>query len=115
MDELKEAIKVIEDLRRQDPCLQRSRNRELTGSFATFWNSKPSIDVFTKQTDGLLFTNWMIYYMTQNPIYRSDKPPVGLSELEPELVKPILATVPEVVTVLTQQQVPTKTRRRRTK
>jgi len=88
VDELKEAIKVIEDLRRQDPCLQRSRNRELTGSFSVFWNSAPSIDVFTKQTDGLLFTNWMIYYMTQNPIA--------------SMQKPIIATIPEVVTVLTQ-------------
>jgi hypothetical protein len=88
VDELKEAIKVIEDLRRQDPCLQRSRNRELTGSFKTFWDSAPDIDVFTKQTDGLLFTNWMIYYMTQNPIA--------------SMPKPILATVPEVITVLSQ-------------
>ena len=105
MDELKEAIKVIEDLRRQDPCLQRSRNRELTGSFSVFWNSAPSIDVFTKQTDGLLFTNWMIYYMTQNPIRdMQHKPPVAIPEPEPPAppVAPVQQPAPEP-----------KTRRRR--
>ena len=87
MTELEEAIKTIEDLRRQDPCLQRGRNRELTGSFSVFWNSAPSIDVFTKQTDGLLFTNRMIYYMIEHPIWNmKDKTPASSSKETPVIV-----------------------------
>jgi len=81
--ELEEAIIVLDDLRRQDPCIQRSRNRELIGSFSVFWQSAPSIDVFTKQTDGLLFTNRMLYFMIENPIWRSHKPPAAISAPAP--------------------------------
>jgi hypothetical protein len=87
LSELEEAIKTIEDLRRQDPCLQRGRNRELIGSFKVFWDSGPDEDTFTKQTDGLLFTNRMIYYMNEHPIWRmKDKSPVSSSKEVPAIV-----------------------------
>jgi len=95
--ELEEAIKVLEDLRRQDPCLQRGRNRELTGSFKVFWNSAPNEETFTKQTDGLLFTNRMIYYMNEHPVWKMDKPHTDLSKETP------LPETPAPVTPLTQE------------
>ena len=97
MTELEEAVKIIEDLRRQDPCLQRGRNRELVGAFKAFWNSAPNEETFTKQTDGLLFTNRMIYYMNEHPVWKMDKPPAIIQKEAP------MTDIPAPVTPLTQE------------
>jgi len=66
--ELESAIRTLDDLKRQDPVIQRGRSGELIAAFKVFWDSHPNEQVFSRQTDGLLFTNRMIYYMHSHPL-----------------------------------------------
>lgn len=74
--ELDQAIKTLDDLRRNDPVIQRGRNGELTNAFKTFWDSYPDEPTFSKHTAGLLITPTLLYYMVENPIWmRKDEGP----------------------------------------
>jgi hypothetical protein len=66
--ELENAMKILDELKRHDPVIQRGRSGELISAFKVFWDSHPTEQVFTRQTDGLLFTNRMIYYMHLHPL-----------------------------------------------
>jgi hypothetical protein len=67
--ELDQAIKTLDDLRRNDPVIQRGRNGELTNAFKSFWDSCPDEPTFSKHTAGLLITPTLLYYMVEHPIW----------------------------------------------
>jgi hypothetical protein len=66
--ELEDAMRTLDELKRHDPVIQRGRSGELINAFKIFWDSHPNEVTFTKQTDGLLFTNRMVYYMHLHPL-----------------------------------------------
>jgi len=71
--DLDQAITTLEDLRRNDPVIQRGRNGELTTAFKTFWDSGPDEVTFAKHTAGLLITPSLLYYMVVHPIQQKQK------------------------------------------
>ena len=98
MMDLEQAIKTLEDLRRNDPVVQRGRNAELTQSFKVFWDSRPDEATYSKHTGGLLITPTLLYYMVEHPIWmrRPDDPPEPASAPEPAPAPTIPATEPQV-------------------
>ena len=73
---LDQAITTLDDLRRNDPVIQRGRNGELTTAFKAFWDSGPDEATFAKHTAGLLITPSLLYYMVEHPIWmRKDAEP----------------------------------------
>jgi hypothetical protein len=80
--DLDQSIKTLEDLRRNDPVIQRGRNGELTTAFKAFWDSGPDEAMFSKHTAGLLITPSLLYYMVENPIWmRKDTEPEKKDDL----------------------------------
>jgi hypothetical protein len=74
--DLVQAKTTLDDLRRNDPVIQRGRNGELTTAFKAFWDSGPDETTFAKHTAGLLITPSLLYYMVENPIWmRKDSEP----------------------------------------
>jgi hypothetical protein len=67
--DLVQAKTTLDDLRRNDPVIQRGRNGELTTAFKAFWDSGPDEATFAKHTAGLLITPSLLYYMVENPIW----------------------------------------------
>jgi hypothetical protein len=73
---LDQAITTLDDLRRNDPVIQRGRNGELNTAFKAFWDSGPDEATFAKHTAGLLITPSLLYYMVEHPIWmRKDAEP----------------------------------------
>jgi hypothetical protein len=66
---LDQAITTLDDLRRNDPVIQRGRNGELNTAFKAFWDSGPDEATFAKHTAGLLITPSLLYYMVEHPIW----------------------------------------------
>jgi hypothetical protein len=66
--DLDQAIRTLEDLRRNDPVIQRGRNAELTTAFKVFWDSNPDEAKFCRLTAGLLITPAILYHMVTHPI-----------------------------------------------
>jgi len=86
--EKEDAIKVLEDLRRNDVVVQRGRQRELNEAFKVFWDGSPSEDEFEKICSGLLLTPRLIYYMIANPPRREQKAaPIEVPVKTPPVVK----------------------------
>ncbi len=75
--ELENAMKMLDELKRHDPVIQRGRSGELISAFKIFWDSHPTEQVFSRQTDGLLFTNRMVYYMHLHPLPLQEQPKKG--------------------------------------
>ncbi|MFA6364254.1 hypothetical protein [Methanoregula sp.] len=76
MMEIEQAIRTLEDLRRNDPVIQRGRNAELTTAFKVFWDSNPDESKFCRLTAGLLITPAILYYMATHPIKSTTAQPV---------------------------------------
>ena len=85
---LDQAITTLDDLRRNDPVIQRGRNGELNTAFKAFWDSGPDEATFAKHTAGLLITPSLLYYMVEHPIWMrkdEDQPPVSQKEFSDAL------------------------------
>ena len=67
-----QAIATLEDLRRNDPVIQRGRNGELTKAWNAFLDSCPDRATFIKHTAGLLITQEMLYDWIEHPIWDRD-------------------------------------------
>lgn len=72
MMDTEQAIKTLEDLRRNDPVIQRGRNAELTKAWDAFLSSCPDRITFVKHTAGLLITPEMLYAWIEKPIWERD-------------------------------------------
>ncbi|MEN6396758.1 MAG: hypothetical protein ABFC78_09775 [Methanoregula sp.] len=85
--DLDQAIRTLEDLRRNDPVIQRGRNAELTTAFKVFWDSNPDEAKFCRLTAGLLITPAILYHMVTHPLptakHSADVPPLP-QEQKPE-------------------------------
>jgi len=74
--DLDQSITTLDDLRRNDPVIQRGRNGELTNSWNGLLNSIPDRVTFVKHTAGLLITPEMLYDWIECPIWmRKDAEP----------------------------------------
>lgn len=74
--DLDQSITTLDDLRRNDPVIQRGRNGELNTAFKAFWDSGPDESTFAKHAAGLLITPSLLYYMVEHPIWmRKDAEP----------------------------------------
>jgi hypothetical protein len=81
--DLDQSITTLDDLRRNDPVIQRGRNGELNTAFKAFWDSGPDEATFAKHTAGLLITPSLLYYMVEHPIWmRKDAEPAKKDDAE---------------------------------
>jgi hypothetical protein len=86
---LDQAITTLDDLRRNDPVIQRGRNGELNTAFKAFWDSGPDEATFAKHTAGLLITPSLLYYMVEHPIWmRKDAEPEKKGDATPTPAAP---------------------------
>jgi hypothetical protein len=92
-----DAIKVLADLKRNDPVIQRGRSGELHRAFKIFWDSNPDEPTFSRVTDGLLFTHQMIYHMVEHPVWLKKEEPVPAVQISPPVPAPIPAPVEQKV------------------
>lgn len=82
-EELDDAVKILADLKRNDPVIQRGRSAELIRNFKIFWDSRPDEVLFIKIADGLLFVPAMIYHMNENPVWKGQE-----AVIEQTIIKP---------------------------
>ena len=86
---LDQAKTTLDDLRRNDPVIQRGRNGELNTAFKAFWDSGPDESTFAKHTAGLLITPSLLYYMVEHPIWmRKDAEPAKKDDAAAQATAP---------------------------